>query len=163
MFQHLLKIITIEPIIALIKFGHGEIEGGQIQSDLLLWKICRMEFNYTEDICGNLTLDEYDAINNEVQAKANKFLIPKEWLFSGPALIWCLFAGTGSKIQTLVPYSRYYSKTPLYLFLRLFGASSRHRPRFFLASFDLLVCLLFKRVFYWIASYNSEKSVYRRN
>ena len=97
-----MKIITIEPIIALIKFGHGEIEGGQIQNDLLLWKICRMEFNYTEDICANLTLDEFDEINNEVQTKANNFLIPKEWLFSGPALIWCLFAG--KSIHTFVKF-----------------------------------------------------------
>ena len=58
-----------------------------------------------------------------------------------------------------IPYSRYY-KTPLYLFLRLFGASSRPRPRFFLPSFDLLVRLLFKRVLYSRASYNSEITVH---
>ena len=87
------NIITIEPAIALNRFGIGVIEGGQIQSDLLLWKVCHLEFNYTEEICGNLTLDEYDLINNEVQAKANIFLMVKEWLIMVPALIWCLFAG----------------------------------------------------------------------
>ena len=70
-FLLLLKnIITIEPAVGLVRFGIGQIEGGQIQSDLLLWKICHLELNYTEEICGNLTLDEYDLINNEVQAKA---------------------------------------------------------------------------------------------
>ena len=93
MLKHLTNLITVEPAIALNRFGSGEIEGGQIQSDLLLWKICHLELNYTEEICGNLTLDEYDFINDEVQAKANSFLMFKEWLIAGPALIWCLFAG----------------------------------------------------------------------
>ena len=93
MLKHLTNLITVEPAIALVRFGIGAIEGGQIQSDLLLWKICHLELNYTEEICGNLTLDEYDFINDEVQAKANSFLMFKEWLIAGPALIWCLFAG----------------------------------------------------------------------
>ena len=93
MLKHLTNLITVEPAIALVRFGIGAIEGGQIQSDLLLWKICYLELNYTEEICGNLTLDEYDLINDEVQAKANSFLMVKEWLIAGPALVWCLFTG----------------------------------------------------------------------
>ena len=93
MLKHLTNLITVEPAIALVRFGIGAIEGGQIQSDLLLWKICHLELNYTEEICGNLTLDEYDLINDEVQAKANSFLMVKEWLIAGPALVWCLFTG----------------------------------------------------------------------
>ena len=93
MLTQLTNLITVEPVIALNRFGLGEIEGGQIQSDLLLWKICHLELNYTEEICGNLTLDEYDFINDEVQAKANSFLMVKEWLIAGPALVWCLFTG----------------------------------------------------------------------
>ena len=57
-----------------------------------------------------------------------------------------------------IPYSRYY-KPPLYLFLRLFGASSRPRTRFFLASLEFLVRLLFKRGLYSRAAYNSENTV----
>ena len=97
MLKHLTNLITVEPVIALNRFGLGEIEGGQIQSDLLLWKICHLELNYTEEICGNLTLDEYDLINDEVQAKANSFLMVKEWLIAGPALVWCLFTGKCGK------------------------------------------------------------------
>ena len=93
MLKHLTNLITVEPAIALVRFGIGAIEGGQIQSNLLLWKICHLELNYTEEICGNLTLDEYDLINDEVQAKANSFLMVKEWLIAGPALVWCLFTG----------------------------------------------------------------------
>ena len=58
-----------------------------------------------------------------------------------------------------IPYFRYY-KTPLYLFLRPFGHSSRPRTRFFLVSLELLVRLLFKRVLYSRASYNSENTVF---
>ena len=87
------NIITIEPAVGLVRFGIGQIEGGQIQSDLLLWKICHLELNYTEEICGNLTLDEYDSINNKVQAKANILIMVKEWLVVLPVLIWCLCAG----------------------------------------------------------------------
>ena len=57
-----------------------------------------------------------------------------------------------------IPYSCYY-KTPLYLFLRPFGHSSRPRTRFFQASLVVLVRLLFKRVLYSRASYNSENTV----
>ena len=59
-----------------------------------------------------------------------------------------------------VPYFRYY-KTVLYLFLRLFGHSSRPRTLFFLASLELLVRLLFKGVLYSRASYNSGNTVFR--
>ena len=72
---------------------HYAIKGGQVQSDLLLWKICHLEFNYTEDICANLTLDEYDSINNEVQTRANNFLMVSQWLLAAPPLLWCLIAG----------------------------------------------------------------------
>ena len=93
MLKYLTNLITVEPAIALNRFGLGEIEGRQIQSDLLLWKICHLELNYTEEICGNLNLGEYDLVNDVVQAKASSFLMNKEWLIAGPALIWCLFAG----------------------------------------------------------------------
>ena len=94
MFSYLLKILTLEPAIALSRFGFGVVVGGQIQSDLLLWKICHLQLNYTEEICGNLTLDENDLINDEVQVKANNFLLVQEWLNAGPALVWSLFAGS---------------------------------------------------------------------
>ena len=92
-FLQLKNVITIEPAVGLVRFGIGQIEGGQIQNDLLLWKICHLELNYSEEICGNLTLDEYDLINNEVQAKANILSMVKEWLVMVPALIWCLCSG----------------------------------------------------------------------
>ena len=66
---------------------------------------------------------------------------------------------TISTLQKYVPYFRYY-KTPLYLFLRPFGHSSRPKTRFFLVSLELLVRLLFKGVLYSRASYNSGNTVF---
>ena len=69
------------------------LDGAQIQTNLLLWKICHLELNYTEDICSNLTLDENNATMIEVQERANSFLMISEWLSAAPAFIWCLFSG----------------------------------------------------------------------
>ena len=65
-------------------------------------------------------------------------------------------------VKVYIPYFRYY-KTVLYLFLRLFGHSSRPRTLFFLASLELLVRLLFKGVLYSRASYNSGITVHQMN
>jgi hypothetical protein len=85
--------ITLEPALLLMQLGRFILEGAQIQTDLLLWKICHLEMNYSSEICSNLTLDEYDNINNIVQERANDFLMISEWLISGPALVFSLFAG----------------------------------------------------------------------
>ena len=79
----LLNFITLEPVVFLVQFGRFGLEGAQIQTDLLLDKICRSELNHPENICANLTSNEYSDINNEVQKRANDFLMISEWLASG--------------------------------------------------------------------------------
>ena len=96
MIRQILNRITLEPLIFLFTFGSVILDGAQIQTNLLLWKICHLELNYTEDICSNLTLDENNATMIEVQERANSFLMISEWLSAAPAFIWCLFSG---KIQ----------------------------------------------------------------
>ena len=108
MLKDILNLITLEPLIVLMRFGIGVLHGAQIQTDLLLWKICHLELNYTEDICANLTLDEYDSINNAVQEKANNIQLVVDWLVSGSALAWCLISGSlldkfGPKFFILLP------------------------------------------------------------
>ena len=93
MIRQILNRITIEPLIFLFMFSFYILDGAQIQTNLLLWKICYLELNYTEVICSNLTLDENNATMNEVQERANSFLMISEWLSSAPAFIWCLFSG----------------------------------------------------------------------
>ena len=93
MIRQILNRITLEPLIFLFTFGSVILDGAQIQTNLLLWKICHLELNYTEDICSNLTLDENNATMIEVQERANSFLMISEWLSAAPAFIWCLFSG----------------------------------------------------------------------
>ena len=93
MIRQILNRITLEPLIFLFTFGMVILDGAQIQTNLLLWKICHLELNYTEDICSNLTLDENNATMIEVQERANSFLMISEWLSSAPAFVWCLFSG----------------------------------------------------------------------
>ena len=79
----MLNFISLEPVVFLLQFGRYALEGAQIQTDLLIWKICHLELQYNETICDNLTLDEYDSIQNEVQTRANDFLMVSQWLHSG--------------------------------------------------------------------------------
>ena len=62
-----LKSISLEPAIFLAFLGFTIVYGVGIQLDLLMWKICHLELNYSEEICGNLT--------NEGIAKTLKSLI----------------------------------------------------------------------------------------
>ena len=91
MIRTLLGRITLEPLIFFVTFGMVILDGAQIQTNLLIWKICHLELSYPEHICSNLTLDENNAENDEVQAKANSFLMISEWLRSGPTLVWSFF------------------------------------------------------------------------
>ena len=82
MLNHL-SFLSLEPVVFLVQFGRFGLEGVQIQTDLLIWKICHLELKYDESVCSNLTLDQYDDINNEIQTRANDFLMISEWLASG--------------------------------------------------------------------------------
>ena len=93
MIRHLLSQITVEPIIILVAICWTIVDGAQIQTNLLLWKICHLQLNYSEEVCSNLTLDENESIEIEVQAKANSFLMIQEYLMYALAFVWCLFYG----------------------------------------------------------------------
>ena len=57
-------------------------------SEHLCTQICHLELKYNESVCSNLTLDQYDDINNEIQTRANDFLMISEWLASGKYTIY---------------------------------------------------------------------------
>ena len=39
-----------EPVILLALVGWSVISGAEISTNLLMWKVCRIHFNHTEDI-----------------------------------------------------------------------------------------------------------------
>jgi hypothetical protein len=61
------KSITIEPFVFLFLGARFIIDGAQLQTNLMIWKICNLELNYSSEICSNLTLDQYEDKNIEVQ------------------------------------------------------------------------------------------------
>ena len=56
-FLNQIKSLTIEPLIFLYSFGLCVTSGAQITTNLLIWKICRDRLEYSEETCGNLTLE----------------------------------------------------------------------------------------------------------
>ena len=86
---NMFSFLSLEPAVFLVQFGRYALEGAQIQTDLLMWKICHLEKNYSESICSNLTLDEYDDINTEVQTRANNILMVMQWIHSGNIIAHC--------------------------------------------------------------------------
>merc|ERR1719433_1358622 len=62
-----LKWISLEPAIFLLVCGQYLVTGSNLQVDLLIWKICRLQLNYTEEVCANLTNDGFEDINDKVQ------------------------------------------------------------------------------------------------
>jgi hypothetical protein len=61
------KSISIEPAVFFYLCGRLIIDGAQLQTNLMIWKICNLELNYSSEICSNLTLDVYEDYNVEVQ------------------------------------------------------------------------------------------------
>ena len=84
--------ITLEPLVFMRAFGFLIVDGAQITTDLLLWKICHLELHHPEEICSNLT--SYETIKDDVQRQANDIQMVTSWLRSAPALIYTLFAGS---------------------------------------------------------------------
>ena len=92
--QHEISTITIEPVVFFFILSLKVDFGAQISTNLLIWKVCHLELNYTEDICSNLTLDENEYINEEVQKQVVDIQTIAVYIGAGPALIYSLFAGS---------------------------------------------------------------------
>jgi hypothetical protein len=56
------RSFTIEPVVVLFVVGSAIYFGAQANADLLLWKVCKIELNYTQDVCENLSLGSYHVL-----------------------------------------------------------------------------------------------------
>ena len=83
--------ITLEPVIFLFAFGYS-VFNKQLQTNLLLWKVCHVELGHVESICDNLTA--HNEIQNKVQIRVNNFEIVGEWLSQWPSILYSFFAGS---------------------------------------------------------------------
>ena len=53
-----------EPLTFLDSLSYHVDKGAQVTSDLIIWKMCHIELNYTNDVCGNLTNSGFEVNNN---------------------------------------------------------------------------------------------------
>ena len=102
----LISWITLEPVTFLFTFGMSILGGAQVDTDLLLNKICVTELNHDIEKCSNFTYIE--DVNTEVQREANNFYMVAGWITRGFALFYSLFAGSladdfGYKPMILAP------------------------------------------------------------
>ena len=100
--------ITIEPVVFFFVLSFQVDFGAQITTNLLLWKVCHLELNYTEDVCSNLTLNKYESINEEVQREVVDIQTIGVYIGAGPAFLYSLFVGSlsddfGRKPLMVVP------------------------------------------------------------
>ena len=61
----LISLITLEPVTFLFTFGQSILGGAQVDTDLLLNKICVTELSHNIETCSNFTFIE--DVNTEVQ------------------------------------------------------------------------------------------------
>lgn len=93
MILDLLSRITIEPGIFLFFLGEGFIQGAQINTDLLIWKLCTKDLNFTQDICNNLHLEVNDNYEIQVQRKLQEFELINQYIYTVPQFLCAIFSG----------------------------------------------------------------------
>jgi len=62
-FKHTINTITIEPVIFFYLIGTHILLGAQIPTNILMYKICRFEEGFDDEVCNNLG----DPANEDVQ------------------------------------------------------------------------------------------------
>ena len=75
----IMKTITLEPFILLFSIVLHIQLGAQIDRNLLMWKICHLELNYSLIICENLS--ENRTVQSEVQISMNNFEMVLQIIF----------------------------------------------------------------------------------
>ncbi len=53
--------------------AQGVYFGSEVQTNLKIWKACRVTFNHTEEVCDNLDDEANKDVQNEVQTFVTNF------------------------------------------------------------------------------------------
>ena len=73
MLHKLRKYVTLEPVIFLFGFGWSILNSSKVHTNLLMWKICHLEFGYNETICTDLVNENHTEVMEQVQIRLNNF------------------------------------------------------------------------------------------
>ncbi len=68
-----LRSLTLEPMILMFSFAWAIEYGVQLQTNLLMWKVCHVEYKINETICDNLSDGDNDDYQSRVQKRVNDF------------------------------------------------------------------------------------------
>ena len=74
--------LTLEPFIIVFIFVWYIQLGIQINRNLVMWKICHIELNYSKPICENLSAEENSQVQSIVQIRTNNFEMVRIFLHS---------------------------------------------------------------------------------
>ena len=102
------RSFTIEPVIFMYIFSIFLVNGAEINTNLLMWKVCKIEMGLEDDVCENLSADENEDVQTDVQKRVNDLLLIYQWIGSAPALFYSLFVGSLSDSK--------FGRKPLLLF-----------------------------------------------
>lgn len=91
--MNILQSVTIEPSIFIHSFGSSVIFGAQINTDLLIWKLCTKDLNISESVCKNLSLEVNHDAEILVQKKLQEFEMVNQWISAAPGFIYTFFMG----------------------------------------------------------------------
>ncbi len=71
--------LTLEPVIFLFNFAWAIEFGARLQTNLLMWKVCHIEHGFNETVCDNLSNDQYESFQNQVQVRVNDFSMVRQF------------------------------------------------------------------------------------
>ena len=85
--------ITIEPVIFLSTLGWSLIAGAEITKKLIMFQICSVGLNLTNEACENVTVMSTRAEKLTVQEDLNNLLMRSQFISSVPAIVYSVIAG----------------------------------------------------------------------
>eukprot|EP00093_Oithona_nana_P014962 14962.XXX_212304_212664_1 [CDS] Oithona nana genome sequencing. len=94
MLLMLKKHLSLELVIFLYGFGWSILNSSKVHTNLLIWKICHLEFEHNETICDDLSSENHTNIMENVQIRLNNFEMVNQWLSSTPGVLYSFFVGS---------------------------------------------------------------------
>lgn len=101
-----LSSVTVEPALALTAFGYGSAL--LFTTNLLIDKICSLQFGYSDEVCSQLDSGKYTQQQDNVQRVANLYNVYKQVIEYIPALFAVLLLGAwsdrrGRRLPVILP------------------------------------------------------------